>query len=63
MLLLQQMIVLFLLMGIGFFCYKKSIITDEVSKKISSIVVNIANPALVLSGGMGSFVRAGKLIS
>ena len=53
MLLLKQIIVLFLLMGIGFFFYKKSIITDEVSKKISSIVVNIANPALVLSGGMG----------
>lgn len=52
MLLLQQMIVLFLLMIIGFICYKKEIITDEVSKKISAIVVNIANPALILSGGM-----------
>lgn len=52
MLLLQQMIVLFLLMIVGFICYKKEIITDEVSKKISAIVVNIANPALILSGGM-----------
>lgn len=61
MLLLQQMIVLFLLMLIGFFCYKKEIITDEVSKKISAIVVNIANPAMILSGGMDdSSVIAGK---
>lgn len=61
MLLLQQMIVLFLLMLIGFFCYKKEVITDEVSKKISAIVVNIANPAMILSGGMdGSSVIAGK---
>lgn len=51
--LLEQMIVLFLLMGVGFVCYKKSIITDEVSKKLSSIVVNVANPALVLTACMG----------
>lgn len=53
MLLLQQMIVLFILMGIGFLCYKLGMITDEVSKKLSAIVVNIANPALVLTGCMG----------
>lgn len=53
MLLLQQMIVLFLLMGIGFLCCKLKMITDEVSKKLSAIVVNIANPAMVLTGCMG----------
>lgn len=53
MLLLQQMMVLFILMAIGYFCYKKTVITDEVSKKLSAIVVNIANPALVLTGCMG----------
>ena len=49
--LLEQMIVLFLLMGVGFLCYKKSLITDEVSKKLSSVVVNVANPALVPGRG------------
>lgn len=53
MLLLEQMVVLFLLMGIGFYCYKKGMITDESSKKLSAIVVNIANPAMVLTGCMG----------
>lgn len=53
MLLLEQMVVLFLLMGIGYLCYKKQIITDETSKKLSAIVVNIANPAMVLTGCMG----------
>ena len=53
MLLLEQMVVLFLLMGIGCFCYKKEIITDEASKKLSAIVVNIANPALVFTGCLG----------
>lgn len=53
MLLLEKMVVLFLLMGIGYLCYKKEIITDEASKKLSAIVVNIANPALVLTGCLG----------
>lgn len=60
MLLLQQMIVLFLLMGIGFFCSRKDIITEEVSKKISAIVVNIANPALVLTGCMSEEKMEGR---
>lgn len=60
MLLLGQMAVLFLLMGIGYLCYRKNIITDEVSKKLSAIVVNIANPALVLTGCLGEEKIQGK---
>lgn len=60
MLLLQQMIVLFILMGIGYFCNRKDIITEEVSKKLSAIVVNIANPALILTGSMGEDRIQGK---
>lgn len=45
---LQQMLVLFIIMMIGFIAYKKNIITDETSKKLSAIVVNISNPALIL---------------
>ncbi len=60
MLLLQQMIVLFILMGIGYFCNRKDIITEEVSKKLSAIVVNIANPALILTGSMGEERIQGK---
>lgn len=63
MLLLQQMIVLFLLMAVGFWCYKKAIITDEVSKKLSAIVVNIANPAMILTGCMGEEkIRGSELL-
>lgn len=60
MLLFEQMAVLFLLMGIGYLCYRKKIITDEASKKLSAIVVNIANPALVLTGCMGEEKIQGK---
>ena len=52
MLLLEQMLVLFLIICVGYYCYKKEIITKEVNGKLSAIVVNIANPALILSGGM-----------
>lgn len=50
MLMIQQMFVLFLLMLIGYIAYKKEVIDTASCKKISSIVVNIANPALILSG-------------
>lgn len=53
MLLLEQMLVLFLIMCVGYYSYRKEIITDEVNQKLSAIVVNIANPAMVLSSGMG----------
>ena len=60
MLLLEQMIVLFIIMGAGFLCYKLQIITDEVNKKLSAIVVNIANPAMVLTGCMGDDKISGQ---
>lgn len=53
MIVLQQMIVLFIIMMIGFWLNKKDIINDEVSKKLSYIVVNIANPAMILSSVLG----------
>lgn len=54
MLLLEQMLVLFLIMCVGYYSCRKGIITDEVNQKLSAIVVNIANPAMVLSSSMGN---------
>jgi len=54
---LQQMIVLFIIMGIGLAAYKSNIITSETRGKLSSIVVNIANPALILSSVSGEAVN------
>lgn len=56
---LQQMLVLFIIMMIGFIAYKKNIITDETSKKLSAIVVNISNPALILSSVTGNATVTG----
>jgi len=49
MVLFQQMIVLFIIMIVGLISYKKQIITDEVIQKFSSIVINVANPCLIIS--------------
>lgn len=53
MVVVQQMIVLFLVMLVGLAAYKKEIITDETSKKLSSLVANVSNPALILSSVIG----------
>lgn len=52
MILLQQMMILFLIMIIGFICRKNGILNDSGSKTLSAIVVNVANPALVLTAGI-----------
>ena len=52
MLLLQQMIVLFIMMFIGFYIRKKDVIDDKGSKTLSWLVINVANPALIISGSV-----------
>lgn len=54
MLLLQQMLVLFIIMLLGYICFKKGFINQASAKTLSFIVVNIANPAMILSGSVNS---------
>lgn len=58
---LQQMIVLFIIMGIGFVAAKRKIINGEARSRMSSIVVNIANPALILSCVTGDILEMNKM--
>lgn len=53
MIILKQMAVLFIVMMVGVWAFKKDIMDSATSKKISSIVINIANPAIILSGVLG----------
>lgn len=53
MLIIQQMMVLFLIMLIGYCAAKNNILDEDSSKKVSAIVVNIANPAMILSSVLG----------
>lgn len=52
MILLKQMIVLAIIMGMGFFLAKKDILDKATSKKISWIVVNLCNPALMIKAAL-----------
>ncbi len=49
MILLQQMMVLFLIMMVGYLCRRIGLFSADASKMLSGIVVNVANPALILS--------------
>lgn len=46
---INQMLVLFIVMVIGYIANKKDILDENVNKKISSLLLNIAAPALILS--------------
>lgn len=53
MILLRQMIVLAFIMLIGYFLARKDILDKATSKKISWIVVNLCNPALMINAALG----------
>ena len=50
MILLQQMLLFATMMGIGYGTARKGILDRQVTKSISWLVVNVSNPALILSG-------------
>lgn len=52
MLLLQQMGILFLIMLVGFICQKIGLMNATGNKMISVLVVQVANPALILAAGI-----------
>ncbi|MCI9271003.1 MAG: AEC family transporter [Dorea sp.] len=58
MLLLQQMIVLFIYMLLGYYGSKKGALDVKAGKILSWIVINIANPALILNSAVGSNGKA-----
>ena len=60
MVMLQQMIVMFLMMAVGYLCYRKQILTEEVSRKVSAIVVKVANPCMILISALTDQQMQGK---
>lgn len=52
MILLQQMLALFALMLLGYFLGEKDVLDKATTKKISWIVINVANVSLILQAGL-----------
>lgn len=55
---LQQMIMIFILIGIGMILYKKEMLSELTSKQISGIIVNVTNPALLVCSAFGDGPKA-----
>lgn len=51
---LQQMIMIFILIGTGMVLYKKQMLSEMTSKQISGIIVNVTNPALLICSAFGN---------
>ncbi len=49
MVIINQILIIAILFLIGIFCYKKGLVTNEASKSLSSLVVNIINPAILIN--------------
>lgn len=45
---LQQMVMVFILIGIGILLYKKDMLSEMTSKQMSGVIVNVTNPALLI---------------
>lgn len=60
----QQVLVLFVLIGVGFLCGKKGILTDSSSKKITDIVLYVVTPCVMISAFQRefSFELLGKML-
>ena len=56
---LQQMGVICILVTIGIFLHRNGVIDNLTSKKLSAIVVDVCNPALIMASILGGNVTAG----
>ena len=55
---LQQMGVIIILVAVGIYLYKKKVVDNKVSQRISVIVMDICNPALILASILSGNVTA-----
>lgn len=49
---IQQMVIIFILIAIGVFLYKKKMLSEMTSQQISGLIVNVTNPALLVSSAL-----------
>lgn len=56
---LQQMVIIFILIGVGLLLYKKEMLSENTGRQISGLIVNVTNPALLIC----SAFREGSRVS
>lgn len=55
---LQQMAMIAILVGVGIILQKRKIVNDDTAKRLSAIVTDVCNPALVMSCILGGNIEA-----
>ncbi|MBO4458862.1 MAG: AEC family transporter [Butyrivibrio sp.] len=55
---MQQMGVIAILVAVGVYLYKKQVVDDTVSRRLSTIVMDVCNPALILASILTGNVQA-----
>lgn len=55
---LQQMVIIFILIGIGMVLFRRKLITEEGSKQLSGLIVNVTNPALLICSALDDGPKA-----
>lgn len=55
---LQQMVIIFILIGIGMILYRKKMVSEEGAKQISGLIVNVTNPALLICSALDDGPKA-----
>lgn len=49
---IEQMTIIFILIGIGMFLYKKEMLAEMTATQMSGLIVNLTNPALLIGGAL-----------
>ncbi|MBO4364909.1 MAG: AEC family transporter [Eggerthellaceae bacterium] len=57
MVVLQQMVIFFILMGVGFAARKTGILAADFLPKLSALIANVAGPCLIMSGAIDAGER------
>lgn len=55
---IQQMCVIMILVSVGIYLHKKQVVDQTVSQRISTIIIDICNPAMILSSALSGNVTA-----
>lgn len=57
MIVIEQMLIIFMLIIIGFILHRTKLLAESTSKQISGIILNVTNPALLLSSSLSDEKR------
>ena len=49
---IQQMVIIFILIGIGMILFRRRLLSEEGSKQISGLIINVTNPALLICSAL-----------